>query len=68
MTSKQELQRSKTNRKGGLFLMEKTLAERLKELAEQLRQKAEEIRQRIEGAELNGNSGINQKESKSSQE
>jgi len=53
--------------KGGLFLMEKTLAERLKELAEQLKQKAEKIRQRIEGAELNGDSRINQKESKSSQ-
>ena len=48
--------------------MGKTLAEKLKELAEQLRRKAEEIRQRIEGAELNGNPRINQKESKSSQE
>jgi len=47
--------------------MEKTLAERLKELAEQLRQKAEEIRQRIEGAELNGNSRINQTKSEKNQ-
>lgn len=48
--------------------MSKTIAERLKELAEQLRRKTEELKRRLEGVDVDGNSRINQKESKSSQE
>ena len=48
MTLKQEWQHSKGLKRRS-FLMEETLAERLKELAEQLRQKAKELRQKVEG-------------------